>query len=67
MRKGTHENITVCQTHFYVPFASTKADQNTGGALFFFPVRTAMDGKSRVSSAIKYDFFLVGRLWELYN
>ena len=35
----------------------TRADQNTGGALLEFPVRTAMHGKSRVSSAIKYDFF----------
>ena len=34
-----------------------RADQNTGGALLEFPVRTAVDEKSRVSSAIKYDFF----------
>ena len=34
-----------------------RADQNTGGALLEFPVRTAMHGKSRVPSAIKYDFF----------
>ena len=27
-----------------------------GGALLEFPVRTAMHGKSRVSSAIKYNF-----------
>ena len=30
----------------------TRADQNTGGALLKFPKRTAMHGKSRVSSAI---------------
>ena len=30
----------------------TRADQNTGGALLEFPVRAAMHGKSRVSSAI---------------
>ena len=34
-----------------------RADQNTGGALLEFLVRTAMHRKSRVSSAIKYDFF----------
>ena len=28
------------------------ADQNTGGELFEFPLRTAMHGRSRVSSAI---------------
>ena len=33
-----------------------RADQNTGGALLEFPMRTAMHGKSRVSSAIKYNF-----------
>ena len=33
------------------------ADQNTGGALLEFPVRTAMHRKSRVSSATKNDFF----------
>ena len=31
---------------------STRADQNTGGELLEFPMRTAMHGKSRVSSAI---------------
>ena len=36
-------------TDFY---ESTRADQNTGGALLEFPVRTAMHGKSPVSSAI---------------
>ena len=35
----------------------TRADQNTGSALLEFLVRTAMHGKSRVSSAIKYDCF----------
>ena len=35
----------------------TRADQDTGGALLEFPVRTAMHGKSRVSFAIKYDSF----------
>ena len=29
-----------------------RADQNTGGALLESPVRTAMQGKSRVSSVI---------------
>ena len=29
-----------------------RADQNTGGALLGFPMRTAMHGKSRASSAI---------------
>ena len=38
-------------------FSLISADQNTGGALLEFLVRTAMHGKSRVSSAIKYDFF----------
>ena len=33
-----------------------RADQNTGGALLKFPVRTAMHGKSQFSSAVKYDF-----------
>ena len=40
----------------------TRADQNTGEALLEFPVRTAMHGKSRVSSATKYDFCLRGFL-----
>ena len=36
----------------------TRADQNTGRRRSLkFPVRTAMHGKSRVSFAIKYDFF----------
>ena len=30
----------------------SRADQNTGGALLEFPMRTAMHGKSGVSSAI---------------
>ena len=30
----------------------TRVDQNTGGALLEFPMRTAMHGKFRVSSAI---------------
>ena len=30
----------------------TRADQNTGGALSEFPMRSAMHGKSRVSSVI---------------
>ena len=37
-------------SHFAI--SKTRADQNTGGALFEFPMRTAMHGKSRVSSAI---------------
>ena len=36
--------------------ASSRADQNTTSALLEFPVRTALHGKSRVSSAIKYNF-----------
>ena len=36
-------------TDFY---ESARADQNTGGALLEFPVRTAMHGTSHVSSAI---------------
>ena len=35
-----------------VPFRLIKADQNTGGALLEFAMRTAMHGKSRFSSAI---------------
>ena len=42
-------------THF--PVHLTRADQKTGGALLEFSGRTAMHGKSRVSSAIKYDCF----------
>ena len=30
----------------------SREDQNTGGALLEFPVRTAMHGKSRLLSAI---------------
>ena len=33
----------------------TRADEKTGGTLLEFSGRTAMHGKSRVSSAIKYD------------
>ena len=32
--------------------STTRADQNTGVALLKFPMRTAMHGKSRVSSVI---------------
>ena len=39
---------TVSSTKIY----QTRADQNTGGALLKFPMRTAMHGKSRVSFAI---------------
>ena len=35
--------------------SETRADQNTGGARLESPVRTAMHGKSRVSSAISVD------------
>ena len=35
----------------------TRADQKLGDALLEFSGRTAMHGKSRVSSAIKYDCF----------
>ena len=37
--------------------AKTRADQKTGSSLLEFSGRTAMLGKSRVSSAIKYDCF----------
>ena len=40
----------------YVGKTDSKADQNTGGVLLEFLVRAAMHRKSRVSSAIKYDF-----------
>ena len=33
-------------------FDTIRADQNTGGALLEFPMRTAMHGKSHVLSAI---------------
>ena len=39
-------------TGFAASTGSKKADQNTGGALLEFAMRTAMHGKSRVSSAI---------------
>ena len=35
----------------------SRADQKTSGALLEFSGRTAMHGKSRVSSAIKYNCF----------
>ena len=35
----------------------SRADQNTGGALLEFRVRTDMHEKSRVLSAIKYNLF----------
>ena len=35
-----------------IPLIRTRTDQNTGGALLEFPMRTTMDEKSRVSSAI---------------
>ena len=34
---------------------STRADQNKDGALLGSPMRTAMHGKSRVSSAVSVD------------
>ena len=37
---------------FTEPCVVTSANQNTGSALLEFPMRTAMHGKSRVSSAI---------------
>ena len=36
----------------YFAIDATRADQNTGGPLLEFPKRTAMHGKSRVSSAV---------------
>ena len=38
-------------------FCVIRADQKTGGSLLDFSGRTAMHGKSRVSSTIKYDCF----------
>ena len=38
-------------------FGQIRGDQKTGGALLEFSERTAMHGKSRVLSAIKYDSF----------
>ena len=35
--------------------SSHRADKNTGGALLESPMRTAMHGKSRISSAISDD------------
>ena len=46
--------------------SSTRVDQNMGGALLEFPVRTAMHRKSRVLSATKCEFY-VGPFWELHN
>ena len=40
--------------HLY-KVVQTRADQNTGGALLESPMRTAMHGKSRVSSAISVE------------
>ena len=46
--------------------AETRADQKNGRRTLKFSGRTDMHGKSRVSSAIKYDCFKLDRLWELY-
>ena len=43
-------NTPLTEPHYQ--FDKTRADQNTGGALLEFPMKTAMHGKSRVSSAI---------------
>ena len=40
-----------CQTRGF-RVKQNRADQKTGGTLLEFPMRTAMHGKSRVSSAI---------------
>ena len=42
-------------THSAIVIHSTKADQNTVGALLESPTRTAMHGKSRVSSAVSVE------------
>ena len=39
-----------------IPIGCNRADQNMGGALLEFPARTAMNGKSRVSSPKKVRF-----------
>ena len=41
-------------------FCSIRADQNTDGALLEFPMRTVMEGKSRVSSA--YLFAIISKI-----
>ena len=45
----------VDKSDFTLSDHKTKADQNTGGALLESPVRTAMHGKSRVSSVISVE------------
>ena len=43
--------ILICRAILMICLEN-RADQNTGGALLEFPMRTAIYGKSRVSSAI---------------
>ena len=45
-------NIPNYLRHRWFFFGPVRPDQNTGGALFEFPMRTAMHGNSRASSAI---------------
>ena len=52
-KKETFRGKTVPQ----LVLRETRADQKTGGALRKFSGRTGMHGKSRVSSAVKYDCF----------
>ena len=44
--------LTLFDMGFFLTVSHGRADQNTGGTLLEFPMRTAMHGKSRVSSAI---------------
>ena len=42
---------------FQISLSDIRADQKTGGTLRKFPGKTGMHGRSRDSSAIKYDCF----------
>ena len=46
------KNKVCCIVSVVSLFSNARADQNTGGALLEFLIRTARHGKSRVSSAI---------------
>ena len=46
----TYETNNYANVELGIRVGLTRADQNTGGALLEFPMRTAMHGKSRVSS-----------------
>ena len=43
---------TISRLIIKIPLIRTRADQNMGGALLECPMRTAMEEKSRVSSAM---------------